>query len=359
MIVAGDDDVDLARAVAALGEQGAGTILAEGGPTLNGDLARAGLLDELCVTPRAAARERRCEAHHLRVDPRRARAADAAIDRRAGRLPVPALPSRPATDRAGRVGRGRANRRPVPAPYTGARRRGAEKGHTRDLHDRGTARAGPRSRRARDVDVGHGIGRDHLGRSARRTPRHAAGRIRRHLRRLARRAAPRRPGRMRPRGSRTPSSGAGPTCCSIGPRGPTARSTGSSAGGGCVVDDAGEPTGTIGVALDVTEREELGAVVGRRSSTRRRTGGEPATGVAAGRVAVGARGDRRGPLCRDAVRHRWRLVRGGAVARRPTRPGYRRRRRPRARRGRRYGGARFSLRALAMDELDPRGSWPG
>ena len=49
-IVAGDDDVDLARAVAALGEQGARTILAEGGPTLNGDLARAGLLDELCVT---------------------------------------------------------------------------------------------------------------------------------------------------------------------------------------------------------------------------------------------------------------------------------------------------------------------
>jgi riboflavin biosynthesis pyrimidine reductase len=50
VIVAGDDDVDLSRAVAALGEQGARTVLAEGGPTLNGDLARAGLLDELCVT---------------------------------------------------------------------------------------------------------------------------------------------------------------------------------------------------------------------------------------------------------------------------------------------------------------------
>jgi riboflavin biosynthesis pyrimidine reductase len=50
VIMAGDADVDLARAVAALGERGARTILAEGGPTLNGDLARAGLLDELCVT---------------------------------------------------------------------------------------------------------------------------------------------------------------------------------------------------------------------------------------------------------------------------------------------------------------------
>jgi riboflavin biosynthesis pyrimidine reductase len=50
VVVAGDDDVDLARAVAALGERGAHTILAEGGPTLNGDLARAELLDELCVS---------------------------------------------------------------------------------------------------------------------------------------------------------------------------------------------------------------------------------------------------------------------------------------------------------------------
>jgi len=33
-----------------LGARGARTVLAEGGPTLNGDLARARLLDELCVT---------------------------------------------------------------------------------------------------------------------------------------------------------------------------------------------------------------------------------------------------------------------------------------------------------------------
>ena len=50
VIVAGDDTVDLAVAVAELGARGARTILAEGGPTLNGELARAHLLDELCVT---------------------------------------------------------------------------------------------------------------------------------------------------------------------------------------------------------------------------------------------------------------------------------------------------------------------
>jgi riboflavin biosynthesis pyrimidine reductase len=50
VIIAGDSEVDLRRAVEAMGERGARTILAEGGPTLNGELARAGLLDELCVT---------------------------------------------------------------------------------------------------------------------------------------------------------------------------------------------------------------------------------------------------------------------------------------------------------------------
>jgi riboflavin biosynthesis pyrimidine reductase len=50
VVVAGDSDVDLGRAVDALGEGGARSILAEGGPTLNGQLARAGLLDELCVS---------------------------------------------------------------------------------------------------------------------------------------------------------------------------------------------------------------------------------------------------------------------------------------------------------------------
>jgi riboflavin biosynthesis pyrimidine reductase len=50
VIVAGADDVDLTSAVGELGERGANHVLAEGGPTLNGQLARAGLLDELCVT---------------------------------------------------------------------------------------------------------------------------------------------------------------------------------------------------------------------------------------------------------------------------------------------------------------------
>src|SRR5262245_23826918 len=50
VIIAGDDLVDLKVAVAALGERGIHNILAEGGPTLNGELALAGLLDELCVT---------------------------------------------------------------------------------------------------------------------------------------------------------------------------------------------------------------------------------------------------------------------------------------------------------------------
>ncbi|HET9729719.1 MAG TPA: pyrimidine reductase family protein, partial [Acidimicrobiia bacterium] len=50
VIIAGDDSVDLTAAVAELGARGAATILAEGGPTLNGELAQAQLLDELCVS---------------------------------------------------------------------------------------------------------------------------------------------------------------------------------------------------------------------------------------------------------------------------------------------------------------------
>jgi riboflavin biosynthesis pyrimidine reductase len=50
VIIAGEDDVDLARAIGELGSRGAKSVLAEGGPTLNGELAQAGLLDELCVT---------------------------------------------------------------------------------------------------------------------------------------------------------------------------------------------------------------------------------------------------------------------------------------------------------------------
>jgi riboflavin biosynthesis pyrimidine reductase len=50
VIVAGDDLVDLNVAVDELGARGVRHILAEGGPTLNGELAAAGLLDEVCLS---------------------------------------------------------------------------------------------------------------------------------------------------------------------------------------------------------------------------------------------------------------------------------------------------------------------
>jgi riboflavin biosynthesis pyrimidine reductase len=56
VIVAGEHDVDLTKAMEQLGARGVRNVLAEGGPTLNGALASAGLLDELCLTlsPRLA-----------------------------------------------------------------------------------------------------------------------------------------------------------------------------------------------------------------------------------------------------------------------------------------------------------------
>jgi len=50
VVVAGESQVDLALAVTRLGERGFGHVLAEGGPSLNGALAGAGVLDELCLT---------------------------------------------------------------------------------------------------------------------------------------------------------------------------------------------------------------------------------------------------------------------------------------------------------------------
>ena len=50
VLVCGDDEVDLAEAVRQLGERGHVRVLCEGGPSLLGDLARAGLLTELCAT---------------------------------------------------------------------------------------------------------------------------------------------------------------------------------------------------------------------------------------------------------------------------------------------------------------------
>jgi riboflavin biosynthesis pyrimidine reductase len=50
VVVAGDDAVDLGAALGALADQGAGVVVCEGGPTLNGDLVAAGLIDEWCLS---------------------------------------------------------------------------------------------------------------------------------------------------------------------------------------------------------------------------------------------------------------------------------------------------------------------
>lgn len=48
--VCGDDELDLAAVLDALADRGHRSVLCEGGPTLAGGLAAAGLIDELCVT---------------------------------------------------------------------------------------------------------------------------------------------------------------------------------------------------------------------------------------------------------------------------------------------------------------------
>jgi riboflavin biosynthesis pyrimidine reductase len=50
VVVAGDADVDLRRALGQLRMRGYRSVLAEGGPTLNAQLVAAGLVDELCLT---------------------------------------------------------------------------------------------------------------------------------------------------------------------------------------------------------------------------------------------------------------------------------------------------------------------
>jgi riboflavin biosynthesis pyrimidine reductase len=61
VIIAGDDEVDLARAVSALVKRGHTNVLSEGGPGSDAQLAAAGLLDEVCLTvaPLLAAGEAR------------------------------------------------------------------------------------------------------------------------------------------------------------------------------------------------------------------------------------------------------------------------------------------------------------
>jgi riboflavin biosynthesis pyrimidine reductase len=50
VVFAGTGSVDLEKAVTELGGRGFRHVIAEGGPTLNSQLARAGVLDELCLT---------------------------------------------------------------------------------------------------------------------------------------------------------------------------------------------------------------------------------------------------------------------------------------------------------------------
>jgi len=50
VIVAGDEEVDLAAALDTLRGRGLGRVLCEGGPHLFGDLSAAGLVDELCLS---------------------------------------------------------------------------------------------------------------------------------------------------------------------------------------------------------------------------------------------------------------------------------------------------------------------
>ena len=50
VLAAGEEDVDLAAALHGLGARGVANVILEGGPTINGQIASAGLLDELCLT---------------------------------------------------------------------------------------------------------------------------------------------------------------------------------------------------------------------------------------------------------------------------------------------------------------------
>jgi riboflavin biosynthesis pyrimidine reductase len=61
VVVAGDEDVDPHRALRELGSRGAKSVLVEGGPSLNAQLAAQGVLDELCLTvsPRLVAGDAR------------------------------------------------------------------------------------------------------------------------------------------------------------------------------------------------------------------------------------------------------------------------------------------------------------
>jgi riboflavin biosynthesis pyrimidine reductase len=78
ILLAGRDDVDLRAAVGALGSRGARVVLCEGGPSLNGHLISAGVIDEMCLSvapllaggssPRVAHGSSRPVPHGFRLD---------------------------------------------------------------------------------------------------------------------------------------------------------------------------------------------------------------------------------------------------------------------------------------------------
>ena len=95
VIIAGKGDVDLAFALGALAERGFTQVLAEGGPSLNGQLTAAGLLDELCLTlsPLLAGGEaKRILSRPGPGGPWGRTRVAAPIAVRAGRVPVPPVP---------------------------------------------------------------------------------------------------------------------------------------------------------------------------------------------------------------------------------------------------------------------------
>ena len=101
VLIAGDDDVDLAGGLTRLGQDGVASVLCEGGPSLNRALAAEGLLDELCLTVPPPGGRRRprmlaAEPAHL------GRPADAPPRRLRGRrLPLPPPPHRVVPPRRG------------------------------------------------------------------------------------------------------------------------------------------------------------------------------------------------------------------------------------------------------------------
>jgi riboflavin-specific deaminase-like protein len=69
--IAGDETLDAERAVRLLRARGAATVVCEGGPTLNGALVSAGVVDEICLTisPLVAAGDHVGIVHVAALDP--------------------------------------------------------------------------------------------------------------------------------------------------------------------------------------------------------------------------------------------------------------------------------------------------